>query len=138
MKYEIFSWLIFFKCTIFFCSNILLDWKLAKFTFAFSCRNINFPCGWYFSDVWFFCINMLLFCQKSAKFLTYYQNMNFLCSWFFFKWATFLHKYVIILQKSSLICNFSILSADFLMISQHIYAENFHSYVFNFVKSLFF
>ena len=36
----------------------------------------NFPCTWQFSNVQFFCTNMLLFCQKSAKFSINCKNIN--------------------------------------------------------------
>ena len=75
----------YFLNDFFFCHNKLFYWKSAKFAIFFAkCRNINFPCGWYFLNVlffFFFIMNRLLLCRKSAKFASNCLNMNFARGW---------------------------------------------------------
>ena len=70
------KWVIFWD----HANTWLLHNKSAKL--ATNYQKINIFCGWYFLNVWLFCIITLLFCQKTAKFVTNCRNMNFSCSYF--------------------------------------------------------
>ena len=72
----------------------LFYWKLTKFAIIW--------CSWTFLAVSFFNSRLfstltLLFCQKSTKFSTNYQNIDFTHGWYFFTF--FKYKYVVILLK---------------------------------------
>ena len=121
--------LLFFnwqKITIFFVADIfemhdffaqihyyLIDNRQILLLLASDCQNKNFLHGWYFSKTWFLFINMLLFGQKSAKFMTDYWNMKFPHSWYILKCMTFMYKYFIILQNLHFFF-FLLLKANFL------------------------
>ena len=64
-----FAWLVL-KCAFFSHKYIVISSNIRKFAiFATICLNMNFFCHWYFLNLWSFCVNTLLFCQKLANYM---------------------------------------------------------------------
>ena len=65
-------------------SQILYSLKVIKIhDFLWPFRNIIIPTKWYFLNVPLFCLIMLWYHRKLAKFRCNCQNMNFLSGWCF-------------------------------------------------------
>ena len=63
LKYKLFSWLIFYKCAILFCTNkLLFSWKLVRF--MTNCRIVNFSCDSSFLSVGFFFLKINCFIKN--------------------------------------------------------------------------
>ena len=95
-------------------------------TTTYTCRNISFPQCWYFLNALLFIylfvylfINVLLFCEKLAKFATNCWNMNFFLwlilfksmIWFCISMLLFLRKYVINWWNLNFFCSWYLLNA---------------------------